>query len=590
MIRILLADDQTMIQKTLKLSLEPESDFQIVGSAEDGLTTLRQIEKLKPDIVLIDIEMPRINGLAATQIIHQRFSETKVLVLSSYDNEKYVKNALQSGAQGYLLKTTPAEELAKAIRCVHHGYVQLGPGLLEKVIKAEQVEALTVPESSPSNTLEVVAVPSALQPQEEWSRSTRELIDTLPRLWSRGLVYFLIIFATVILPWAMLAKVDETGQARGRLEPQGKTVRLDAPVGGTVKTIKVTEGQQVKAGQTLLELESEIVRTNLDQAQAKLDGFLNRLTQLELIESQLKISIRTQKLQSQAQKGEQLEQINQNKQQIEFNRQATQLAKQLLEKDEVTVQRYRKLRAEGVVSGLQVEEAERNLMQNQEKLQKNRLDIQQAESELKKQQSAYERIMRQGDLMVIDGEKQLKELQAQISDIQAEIGQTQNQIKSWQYQWQQRAIYAPIEGTIFQLPIGNAGAVVQSGQMIAQIAPKEAPLILRGQMDSGESGFLRPDMPVKVKFDAYPFQDYGVVTGRLKWISPDSKIVNQAEGQREVFELEIELDRNYIETSTQRITFTPGQTATAEVLIRQRRIIDFFLDPFKKLQKSGLNL
>lgn len=109
-------------------------------------------------------------------------------------------------------------------------------------------------------------------------------------------------------------------------------------------------------------------------------------------------------------------------------------------------------------------------------------------------------------------------------------------------------------------------------------------------MPSQESGFLRVGMPVKLKFDAYPFQDYGVVAGHLRWISPDSKVVETAQGNVETFELEIALDQLYIQTQNKRVALTPGQTATAEVIVRQRRIIDFILDPFKKLQEGGLEL
>lgn len=593
MIRILVADDQKMMQRTLQLSLESELDLEIVGNAEDGLSALQQIEKLKPDIVLIDIEMPRVNGLAATQIISERFSNTKVLILSSHDNDNYVKNALNSGAQGYLLKNTPAKELIKAIHSVHQGYVQLGPGLLEKVIQIEKKVELEPTESTALRT--ITQAPSASlvttkSSEIEWAQSTRELLNTFPQVWSRGLVYLLIAFTALLVPWTTLSKVDETGTARGRLEPQGKTFRIDAPVTATVKTINVKEGEQVQKGQTLVELESEIVRTDLQQTQAKLEGLLNRQTQLEVMKNQLAMTIRTQKLQTQSEGEEQLELINQNQQEIIFHRAAADVARQLIAKDETTVNRYRKLREEGAVSGLQVEEAERTMMQNQERLQKNLLDINQAKSEVKKQQTAYERIMRQGEINLMEGEKQIKELQTQISDVQSQIRQTENQLQGLQYQWEQRAIYAPIEGTVFQFPVENAGAVVQPGQMIAQIAPKGAPLILRAQMDSKDSGFLSPGMAVKLKFDAYPFQDYGVIAGRLHWIAPDSKVVQIGTTQKEIYELEIELEQSYIETDNQQIMLTPGQSATAEVIIRQRRIIDFFLEPFKKLQKSGLEL
>ncbi len=77
----------------------------------------------------------------------------------------------------------------------------------------------------------------------EWSEATQELLDALPQVWTRGLLYFLLVFVAIILPWAMFSEVDETGTARGRLEPKGNTVKLDAPVAGTVAEINVKEGE-----------------------------------------------------------------------------------------------------------------------------------------------------------------------------------------------------------------------------------------------------------------------------------------------------------------------------------------------------------
>ena len=114
--------------------------------------------------------------------------------------------------------------------------------------------------------------------------------------------------------------------------------------------------------------------------------------------------------------------------------------------------------------------------------------------------------------------------------------------------------------------------------------------MFKAQMPSSESGFLRVGHPVKLKFDAYPFQDYGVVQGHLRWISPDSKVESTPQGKVETFELEIALEQTYIQTQNKRVALTAGQTATAEVIVRQRRLIDFILDPFKKLQKGGVEL
>ena len=156
---------------------------------------------------------------------------------------------------------------------------------------------------------------------------------------------------------------------------------------------------------------------------------------------------------------------------------------------------------------------------------------------------------------------------------------------------------------MFQFPIQNAGATVQSGDTVAIIAQVDNPLyaslesdlVLRAKMPSSETAFLETGLPAKIKFDAYPFQDYGIVEGRVSWISPDSKDANEGQptqtpGQSEFFEIEISINQTHIGNKTEDIAIAPGQTATAEIIIRQRRLIDYFLDPFQKLRKGGIEL
>ena len=133
MIQILLVDDQKLIRQGLKALLELDPNIQVVGSVSNGESAIEQVEALKPDIVLIDVRMPGMDGVTATQIISKRFPNTKVIILSGYDDEEYLVDALRSGAKGYLLKDTPAEELISVIQAVYKGYSQIGPGLLEKI-------------------------------------------------------------------------------------------------------------------------------------------------------------------------------------------------------------------------------------------------------------------------------------------------------------------------------------------------------------------------------------------------------------------------------------------------------------------------
>jgi DNA-binding NarL/FixJ family response regulator len=134
MLRILLVDDQALIRRGLTAILKLEPTIEIVGEAENGQAALALVESLKPDVVLMDVRMPVMDGVAATRQITQRFPEVKVLVLTTFDDTEYVAQALQCGAAGYLLKDTPIEELVKAIELVHKGYTQLAPGLAQKLL------------------------------------------------------------------------------------------------------------------------------------------------------------------------------------------------------------------------------------------------------------------------------------------------------------------------------------------------------------------------------------------------------------------------------------------------------------------------
>jgi DNA-binding NarL/FixJ family response regulator len=134
MIKVLIVDDQKTVQELLKSYLEQAPDLEIVGIASNGQIAIEQVEASRPDVILMDIEMPVIDGLTATKIIAEQFVETKILILSVHDTDTYLNKALQVGAKGYLLKNTPPEELIKAIYSVRKNYFQLGPGLLEKYL------------------------------------------------------------------------------------------------------------------------------------------------------------------------------------------------------------------------------------------------------------------------------------------------------------------------------------------------------------------------------------------------------------------------------------------------------------------------
>lgn len=475
---------------------------------------------------------------------------------------------------------------------------------------------------------------------EDWSEITKESLDSLPQVWTRGLLYFLIIFVSIILPWAILSKVDETGTATGRIEPKNRTIKLDAAVAGTVAEVRVKEGDVVKAGQTLLLLQSELVKAELRQAQDKLEGQLNRLSQLNSSKNQLIVSLATQQQQNQSQqlekqaqvdqarqnistlknayelqKDERLSQVNQAQQTLKNSRTTSELVESSLASSQREVQRYSKLNNAGVVPEINVVQKQDIAEDKQKLYEQSKSDIEQAELRLAEQQSSYERNLRQanadieqaklrlqeqergyqtlirtGQLSVLKIAEQQKNLETDITSLKSDIAQSKSQIDSLIFQLGQRELKAPVSGTLFQLPIQKPGSVVQLGTMVAEIASTNSPLIIRAQMATTESGSLRTGLPVKLKFDAYPFQDYGVLSGELIKISPNTVEVDTPNGKVAAYNLEIAIKQNCLPSADKCIPLRSGDTATAEVIVRQRRIIDFLLDPFKKLQQGGVKL
>ncbi len=160
---ILIVDDQIIIRQGLRSLLELKSDLEVVGDVENGQVAIELIELLQgtpqqPNVVLMDVRMPVMDGVAATQEISQRFPEIRVLVLTTFDDDEYVTQAMRFGAKGYLLKDTPSDELAIAIRAVDRGYTYMGPGLFEKTLNNTA--------KTNSVSTEVPAVLAELSPRE----------------------------------------------------------------------------------------------------------------------------------------------------------------------------------------------------------------------------------------------------------------------------------------------------------------------------------------------------------------------------------------------------------------------------------------
>ncbi len=167
MIRLLLVDDLVIFRQGLAALIRLEPDIEVVGEASDGAEAILFAETLRPDVILMDVRMPICNGVEATKVIHQRFPWIRIMVLTTFDEDEYICQSLQNGALGYILKSTPSQQLATTIRSLDRGFGQLDPAIALKVFAR-------IPE--PVNTQS-----SALAILEQFNHSEIEILKQISK-------------------------------------------------------------------------------------------------------------------------------------------------------------------------------------------------------------------------------------------------------------------------------------------------------------------------------------------------------------------------------------------------------------------------
>lgn len=173
-IRVLIVDDQRLMRDGLRVLLELQEGIAVVGEGGNGVEALAQVAATRPDVVLMDVRMPRMDGVEATRALRERGDRPRILVLTTFDDDRYVFDALKAGAAGYVLKDLPAADLAAAIRTVHHGGVHLDPAVASKV-----VAEFSRLHAAPTVAAPPPAAAAAGGPAEELTPREREVLRLL---------------------------------------------------------------------------------------------------------------------------------------------------------------------------------------------------------------------------------------------------------------------------------------------------------------------------------------------------------------------------------------------------------------------------
>ncbi|AFZ43300.1 secretion protein HlyD family protein [Halothece sp. PCC 7418] len=419
-----------------------------------------------------------------------------------------------------------------------------------------------------------------------YSPSVLNLLEQPPASFPLRFLLGGLIFCLAFGSWAWFGKVEEVGRAQGTLVPQGKTYKVEPSTNGRIKQLLIEEGDTVAAGEVLASLDAEELKQEINKIEQRLETYQNQLQQQqnllqvkkiealngeEIANSDLKvqsvvIANAQEQLMSKTQQLAALQQeVNQNKQRLE--------RLQPLEKSGAISQEY--------------------VFQAQQALQDSKMKVLQLQSEINATRKEAERLEvelaqkdQQKTRTQLEAEQQIKQLEINIEELQGKIIETKNELAIAKNQEQETFLQSPVDGTVLSLNLQNIGQVLQPGQTIAEIAPKDSPLVLDAMIANQEAGFLEKNMDVNIKFDAYPYQDYGVVEGKVLSISPTSKTTEKGT----FYQVEIALDRNYIQHNQQTIQFQPGQSASAEIVTRRRRIAEVIFEPLRKLRESGFKL
>lgn len=477
-----------------------------------------------------------------------------------------------------------------------------------------------------------------------WSTSVHTMLDQPPSTLPQRIILGGTVFLLAFVAWAWFGQIEQIGKAQGKLVPEGETYKIQPVELGKVIEVAVKEGQEVAAGQVLIELDTKLANQEVERHEQMLKAYRTELSQKQdllekvILEARTNASIAAAASSAQrsaialeqekaltirrliAQQGIEGEAHRQRQTQLSPVSQIAQVRLEQLQAQigyhQDRVKRIKPLVEQGAISQEYLFQAEQELRQTQQRIPQSQLqDVTNASEQVFQADQALRDMeirstQQQGDLAStvqeigrlklelaqkqaeeerskLEAQQRIKQAQLAIAELKTKMAETRTLLTSAKTKVKQKYFTAPVNGTVSSLDINQPGKVVQAGETLAEIAPQGSPLVLSAVLPNDKAGLVSQGMPVQVKLDAYPFQDYGIIPGIVTFISADSA-ADQELG--EVYQVEIKLEQDYVIDNQQPIKFKAGQTATADIIIRRSRILDILLDPIRQLKDDGIKM
>jgi HlyD family type I secretion membrane fusion protein len=601
-LRVILVDDQKFVQHKLQQMLSSEIDLKIVGIANDGETAIALVETLEPDVVLIDIEMPKMNGIEATKIIAERFPNCKILILSSYEHQEYVQKIIVAGADGYILKTSSAKDLVTAIHSVCNGYAHFGSQLFKKIQLAQNVEEISGVESSkPLVSHDYLSISQPSSPQQLASRQAEELLPPVSKWLTWGGISVVAIIALAI-PATAIFQYKTVVKAQAIARPVEELHLVQAAVEGQVSQILVKKGQVIQKGEAIATLDLSRFQTKQNQLESGIKQQKLQLGQLQaqIIGLRSQITAETERNQSEIAAarselaGSQRNYQDKNTEvttQVEESQAQVKAVAASLNAAQAKHHRYQSVAKAGAIGKNQLAEAELEVKQQEQELEAAKAKLTRAisalnpsTSEMETYQQRIEQAKKSGRATIASLNRETEALVQQRIEIDRQLEQDMEELNQVNKELSKTQITATATGTIFQLGVNNQGQTVQPGQEIAQIIPENFQIEMKAAVSPQDISKLKVGQGVQMRVSACPYPDYGTLEGRVSQIAQDtSKPPSQTENDLQVqktatfYEVAIAPNSDTFGRQKHQCSLQLGMESQVDIISRTETMLQFIL-------------
>jgi hemolysin D len=420
-----------------------------------------------------------------------------------------------------------------------------------------------------------------------------EIEETPPSPFGRILLWTVVLLTVVAFLWSYFGKVDEEVVARGKVIPDGMVKVIQPRDTGVIRAIHVEEGQRVKEGDLLIELDPTITQAEVESSERSLR--INRYD-MERLKAELRGEeirgtgkdhdklLLLQKDLKQARESEHKAKVASLELVISQKRTALLSAEESIIKLEKTVElvskqeeALRQLAEKGYASMMEHLQRQKELVRSEKELNEQRRLAEQIQDSLKEAEKNLEALKKERERSILS---EIVEKERAITVLEGEFTKASKRS-------QLERLYSPVNGTVHGLATHTIGGVVTSAQPIITIVPEGTPLVVEAMALNKDIGFIHPGQKAELKLDTFPFQKYGTIDAELFYVSPDAQ-EDQKIGL--VYKIKLKPKRLFIRVKDKNISITPGMAVTAEIKTGERRVIEFFISPFIKYVDESLTL